>query len=647
MSNCDYSGFLNNGPEGPTGPTGSQGIQGPTGFFEGQVKSDLIPDQDNVYSIGSADYKFKDLFVSANTIYVGEASIGSSGTEILLPAGSTIGGVNPGTIVIKGAVDNTSELPTNALVGDGYIIGQNLWVAIVDNPPDVSGWTDVGEIKGPKGDTGDTGPTGPKGDTGNTGPKGDTGDNGPTGPTGPSDGPTGPIGPTGPQSSPYTIVSEPVYNLPTPSSDMTMNILKSTPSPYILTNIYPNSNSIEKGDNIYYLISSNAYNKDFLPENQNYNFVKYNKTTGDNTFLLSNDNDLSIYKNDTDERGISLIYNIFDIGNNEILLNGPFNSVKLSGEANYTNASFMLKYNYDTETFTLPDYITGSNINQIIGNTTNITLSSIYENNKIYFYTDNFKLKYNDNSESDDFGIIIYDFNENKYNYISSSIGNFNNFISLNNIIYGITIFMNSIYKINYNSENDTYSVVVITTPIIISSTNVLNDKLIITGRDSLESYSKNIISYDGTNFGNLPNNGFNQSLWSIKGDNEILLLQSSPNLPNLKTFDDTLNFGKNACLLKINENDEFIYNKTNFSSQYYNGSLLDFGLPTVSFINNKWLGYNYDTPQTSNSRLTQIDDNNILNIYYNTVLLKSLLNKAESFPIFYSNNDDEWLPIT
>ena len=248
MSNCDYSGFLNNGPEGPTGPTGPtgpEGIQGPTGFFEGQVKSNLIPDQDNVYSIGSADYRFKDLFVSANTIFVGEASIGSSGTEILLPTGSTIGGVNPGTIVIKGAVDNTSELPTDALSGDGYIIGQNLWVAIVDNPPDVSGWTDVGEIRGPKGDTGDTGPTGPKGDTGNTGPigetgpKGDTGDNGPTGPTGPSDGPTGPTGPEGPQSSPYTLVSEPVYNLPTPSTDTAISIVKSSSSPYKLTNFYP------------------------------------------------------------------------------------------------------------------------------------------------------------------------------------------------------------------------------------------------------------------------------------------------------------------------------------------------------------------------------------------------------------------------
>ena len=155
MSNCDYSGFLNNCPEGPTGPTGPEGIQGPTGFFEGQVKSNLIPDQDNVYSIGSADKRFKDLFVSANTLYIGDASISSSGNEIELPSGSTIGNVAPGTIVIMGTVNNTGELPTDALVGAGYIIGQNLWVAIVDNPPDVSGWTDVGEIRGPKGDKGD------------------------------------------------------------------------------------------------------------------------------------------------------------------------------------------------------------------------------------------------------------------------------------------------------------------------------------------------------------------------------------------------------------------------------------------------------------------------------------------------------------
>ena len=44
-----------------------------------------------------------------------------------MPSGAKIGGVNPGTIVIKGTVNSTSDLPAGA-TGDGYVIGGNLLV---------------------------------------------------------------------------------------------------------------------------------------------------------------------------------------------------------------------------------------------------------------------------------------------------------------------------------------------------------------------------------------------------------------------------------------------------------------------------------------------------------------------------------------
>jgi hypothetical protein len=122
----------------------------------------------------------RDIFTSSNTISIGSAQLKSTGNTLDIPTGSKIGGVNPGTIVIKGAVANTGFLPnatggsTNA-VGDGYVIEGNLWIASKLNSTLADGWVNVGAFRGPTGAKGDTGNTGAKGDTGNPGAKGDTG----------------------------------------------------------------------------------------------------------------------------------------------------------------------------------------------------------------------------------------------------------------------------------------------------------------------------------------------------------------------------------------------------------------------------------------------------------------------------------------
>ena len=122
----------------------------------------------------------RDIFTSSNTISIGSAQLKSTGNTLDIPTGSKIGGIAPGTIVIKGAVANTGLLPnatggsTNE-VGDGYVIEGNLWVASKLNSTLADGWVNVGAFRGPKGDKGDTGDTGAKGDTGDTGAKGDTG----------------------------------------------------------------------------------------------------------------------------------------------------------------------------------------------------------------------------------------------------------------------------------------------------------------------------------------------------------------------------------------------------------------------------------------------------------------------------------------
>ena len=168
------------GPQGPIGPTGASGIQGPIGV-------------------------------------TGPTGIG---------------------IAIKGFFSSYPALAaaragqTN-LVGDGYIVGTNLWIW----NPTVSDWQNAGPVVGPQGATGPQGPTGatglsitgpagpqgaastvpgPTGPAGATGPQGITGPSvtGPAGPTGATGaasttpgptGPAGPQGPTGPQGAASTV----------------------------------------------------------------------------------------------------------------------------------------------------------------------------------------------------------------------------------------------------------------------------------------------------------------------------------------------------------------------------------------------------------------------------------------------------------
>jgi hypothetical protein len=67
--------------------------------LDGTVKGNIIPNLNEAYDIGSASYKFKDLYLSGTSIYLGTANITASAGIVNLPAGSTIGGVEIGTAV--------------------------------------------------------------------------------------------------------------------------------------------------------------------------------------------------------------------------------------------------------------------------------------------------------------------------------------------------------------------------------------------------------------------------------------------------------------------------------------------------------------------------------------------------------------------
>ena len=210
------AGFGSTGPTGPIGPASWSAL--------GQLDASITLAEDNTYSIGEAGIElqhiysregnFDSLFANnefiAQTLTIGNSTISyipDNPGALQLAAGTTIGGVNPGTVRILGSANAIAELPTsNVSVGDGYIISPNLWVAAQQTsgvPTGATGswsgtggtglYVNVGPVEGPRGAQGVTGTTGPTG--------ADSFVEGPTGETGP----TGQVGPTGIQGNASTV----------------------------------------------------------------------------------------------------------------------------------------------------------------------------------------------------------------------------------------------------------------------------------------------------------------------------------------------------------------------------------------------------------------------------------------------------------
>jgi len=211
-----------------------------------KVGSDILPDTDNKYTLGSFAKRWKGIHVGPGTLYITDITLGID-AELTVDNGVLrINGANQLQVGQLKFVNNTiesTELSTDIQIGDlaatanlvlnrNIVVGENKSLIFQDGTrqftaPINADWNAVGglaEIRnkpallqgapgpaGPKGDTGATGPAGLKGDTGATGPvgpKGDTGSIGPQGNVGPigakgdtgatgSIGPKGDVGPTG------------------------------------------------------------------------------------------------------------------------------------------------------------------------------------------------------------------------------------------------------------------------------------------------------------------------------------------------------------------------------------------------------------------------------------------------------------------
>ena len=179
---------------------GVSSVNGATGAidlsaFDNIYFGNLLPKANILYDIGSPTARWKTGYFAAQTLDLGGVQISASEGGLSLPVGSTIGGVNPGAIVIKGEKVDVTLLPVSAESGDAYLITGNLHVW------NSTTWSNLGPIQGPQGASGIQGVVGAQGATGLLGATGATG-LGATGATG-IQGATGigATGATGPQGS--------------------------------------------------------------------------------------------------------------------------------------------------------------------------------------------------------------------------------------------------------------------------------------------------------------------------------------------------------------------------------------------------------------------------------------------------------------
>ena len=112
----------------------------PTLFNPSNITSNLIPGTTELIDLGSTSKKFRDLYLSGNTIFLGTAEISrNSGGGIDLPSGSKVGGV---AITSTTSYNDLTDLPT--LFNGAYA---NL-TGKPNIPTDVSDLTDTGGLLG-------------------------------------------------------------------------------------------------------------------------------------------------------------------------------------------------------------------------------------------------------------------------------------------------------------------------------------------------------------------------------------------------------------------------------------------------------------------------------------------------------------------
>jgi hypothetical protein len=174
-------------PSGAVGPSGATGATGP-GSNLAAVSSSIVPTTNVTYDLGTASQRWRDLYLSGNTIDLGGALITSANNTVILPAGSQIGNVTIGSGGATVTVSNTAPLTTNQgslwldnETGKLRIYYSGAWAGVAVGPIGATGIAGNVGATGPQGIQGNIGPAGSTGVTGSAGSPGTAGATGATG----------------------------------------------------------------------------------------------------------------------------------------------------------------------------------------------------------------------------------------------------------------------------------------------------------------------------------------------------------------------------------------------------------------------------------------------------------------------------------
>lgn len=156
------------GPIGATGATGfgATGATGPIGATGSSVNllavdSNIVPVANVAYDLGTSLLRWRDLYLSGNSLYLGGAVITASNNALVLPSGSLIGNVAIGaggaTVTVSNTIPTTTtegSLWFDADTGDLSVYAGGSWAGVGTGPIGATGITGNVGATGPQGATG-------------------------------------------------------------------------------------------------------------------------------------------------------------------------------------------------------------------------------------------------------------------------------------------------------------------------------------------------------------------------------------------------------------------------------------------------------------------------------------------------------------
>jgi hypothetical protein len=104
------------------------------------VQGNILPDSDLIYSLGSPSRRWKDLYISGNTVYLGNALIEASDTSVTLPPGSAITGQTTDNVAEGNVNVYFTNLRARAALspGTGVIYNNNTGVVSISQNVDIT-----------------------------------------------------------------------------------------------------------------------------------------------------------------------------------------------------------------------------------------------------------------------------------------------------------------------------------------------------------------------------------------------------------------------------------------------------------------------------------------------------------------------------